>query len=104
MWDYSDKVKNSNSELKSPAHEKITTAQKIKLVEEILEEVRPRLMKDGGNCELIEIDGDKVMVKMTGACMHCQLASITISGIQERLTKKAGFPLRIIPVRPGAAH
>lgn len=93
-----------NSELKSPAHAKITTVQKIKLVEETLEEVRPRLMKDGGNCELIEIDGDNVMVKMTGACMHCQLASITISGIQERLTKKAGFSLRIIPVRPGTAH
>jgi NifU-like protein len=38
------------------------------------------------------------MVKLSGACVGCQAASVTINGIQERLIAKLGTPLRIIPV------
>lgn len=93
-----------NDEIKAAAKPKLTTVQKVKLVEETLEEVRPYLKKDGGDCELIDIDGDKVMVKLSGACVNCQLASVTVGGIQEKLMQKTGLPLKVIPVKAAAAH
>jgi NifU-like protein len=75
---------------------------RYKLVEQAIEELRPHLRADGGDCELISVEGDIVKVQMRGACVHCQLASVTISGVQERLIKKLGMPLRIIPIN--SAH
>lgn len=77
----------------------MTNLKKIRLIEEAIEELRPYLKKDGGDCELIDVDGNNVMVNLKGACMGCQMASVTISGIQERLIAKLGMPIRIIPVK-----
>jgi len=76
----------------------LTNLQKIRLIEEAIEEMRPFLRADGGDCELIDVDGDKVMVKLSGACIGCQMASVTINGVQERLIAKIGQPLRVIPI------
>ena len=76
----------------------MTNLQKIKLIEQTIEELRPFLRKDGGDCELVDVDGSNILVKMTGACVLCKLSSATISGIQERLVAKLGVPLRVIPV------
>jgi NifU-like protein len=80
----------------------MTNLKKIRLIEEAIEELRPYLRKDGGDCELIDIDGSNVMVSLTGACMGCQMASVTVSGIQERLIAKLGVPVRVIPVKSHA--
>jgi NifU-like protein len=85
----------------APPKPKLTTVQKVRLVEEALAEIRPFLKADGGDCELIDVDGDKVMVKMSGACVNCQLAAVTVTGIQDRIVKKIGMPLRVIPIQPG---
>jgi len=76
-----------------------TTVQKIKLIEEALEEIRPFLKKDGGDCELVDVDGNNVIVKLTGACVGCQMASMTINGVQEKVVAKLGIPVRIVPVK-----
>jgi Fe-S cluster biogenesis protein NfuA len=73
-----------------------------RIVRAVLDEVRPNLKRDGGDCELIEIDGNKVMVKLTGACVFCKLASATLEGIQARLIERLGEFVRLIPVA-GAA-
>jgi NifU-like protein len=77
----------------------MTNLKKMRLIEEAIEELRPFLRKDGGDCELIDVDGANVMVSLTGACTGCQMASVTISGIQERLIAKLGMPVRVIPVK-----
>ncbi len=71
---------------------------KFRLVSQAIEELRPFLKADGGDCKLVGIEGNIVKVKMAGACVGCQMASVTIHGIQERLIAKLGMPLRIIPV------
>ena len=81
----------------------MTNLQKIKVITEAIEELRPFLIKDGGDCELIDIDGANVMVSLKGACVGCQMSSVTVSGIQERLMAKLGTPIRVIPVKT-AAH
>ncbi|GLI94101.1 Fe-S cluster assembly protein NifU [Methylocystis echinoides] len=77
----------------------LTNLKKMRLIEEAIEEMRPFLRKDGGDCELIDVDGSNVLVSLTGACTGCQMASVTISGIQERLIAKLGMPIRVIPVK-----
>lgn len=68
----------------------------------VLDEIRPSLRRDGGDCELVEIDGNKIMVRLTGACMLCKLAGTTLAAIQARLIERLGEFVRLIPL-PGAA-
>lgn len=57
---------------------KLTVLQKIKLIEQTLEEqVRPVLRKDGGDVELIDVDGDVVTIAFRGMCSGCRSAAIT---------------------------
>ena len=56
-------------------------------VEEVLEKIRPSLMADGGNVELVEVDADVVKVKLTGACGGCPMSQMTLKMGIERLLK-----------------
>ncbi|WP_454915300.1 NifU family protein [Xanthobacter sediminis] len=73
-------------------------AEREAIIRAVIEEVRPNLKRDGGDCELVEIDGNKVLVKMTGACVFCKLASETIEGIQSKIVERLGELVRLIPV------
>lgn len=57
-------------------------------VEEALDKIRPSLMADGGNVELVEVDGSVVKVKLTGACGGCPMSQMTLKMGIERLIKK----------------
>jgi len=81
-----------------PGKAPLTTLQKIKLIEETIELIRPSLQRDGGDCELVDVDGNRVMVKLTGACVGCHLSGATIEGVQARLVEAVGVPLVVIPV------
>lgn len=64
---------------------RLTNIQKIKLIEEVLErEVRPALRKDGGDIELIDVDGDFVMVSLRGACGTCKKSQTTLKEYVEK--------------------
>ncbi|MGJ4887974.1 NifU family protein [Bradyrhizobium sp. HKCCYLR20261] len=77
-------------------------SERERIIRAVIEEVRPNLKRDGGDCELVEIDGNKIMVKLAGACIFCKLASATLEGIQARMIEKLGEFVRLIPVA-GAA-
>lgn len=76
--------------------------ERTRIIKAVIEEIRPNLQRDGGDCQLIEIDGNKVMVKLTGACVFCKLSSATLEGIQSKVVERLGELVRIIPVA-GAA-
>ena len=82
----------------APQKGPMTTLQKIRLIEATLETIRPSLQRDGGDCELIDVDGNRVMVRLTGACVGCHLSSATIEGVQSKLVEALGIPLIVIPV------
>ncbi len=64
---------------------RMTALQKIKKIEEVLErEVRPGLKKDGGDVELIDVDGDFVTVSLRGACKSCKNSQTTIKEYIEK--------------------
>ena len=55
-------------------------------VETVLDELRPYLMADGGNVELVEIDGPIVRLRLQGACGSCPSSTMTLKmGIERRL-------------------
>ncbi len=64
---------------------RMTTLQKIKKIEDVLErEVRPGLRLDGGDIELIDVDGDFVIVSMRGQCTSCVKSETTIKELVEK--------------------
>jgi NifU-like protein len=67
------------------------------LVRSAIEEMRPRLRRDGGDIELIEVEGDTVVVDLKGSCVGCALLSMTLGGVRKRLSDVVGRPLRVIP-------
>lgn len=78
---------------------KLTNLQRIRLIEAVLDELRPYFKRDGGDCELVDVDGDHVYVKLTGACNGCQMESQTLNGIRERLSESLGRPTHVVPVQ-----
>lgn len=60
-----------------------------KLLEDVIEAVRPSLQSDGGDIELIGVDEDGVVsVELTGACAGCALSGVTLSQGVERILKE----------------
>lgn len=81
--------------------ETASSPEREQIIRAVIDEIRPNLRRDGGDCELIEICGNKIMVRLTGACVLCKLSSATLEGIQAKLIEKLGEFVRLIPV-PGA--
>jgi Fe-S cluster biogenesis protein NfuA len=55
-------------------------------VESVLARVRPYLVADGGDIELIDIRGNSAVVKLSGMCAHCPSAHMTLHiGIEAAL-------------------
>jgi Fe-S cluster biogenesis protein NfuA len=55
-------------------------------VETVLDELRPYLLADGGNVELVEIEGPTVKLRLQGACGTCPSSAMTLRmGIERKL-------------------
>ena len=65
----------------------ITMKEKIELA---LNKIRPSLMADGGNVELVEVTSDGVVkVRLTGACGGCPMSQMTLKQGVEKVIKEA---------------
>jgi len=63
---------------------RMTIVEKVKLIEEtIAREIRPLLQKDGGDIELIDVQGNRVTVSFRGRCAGCQVATFTMKDVVE---------------------
>jgi NifU-like protein len=63
---------------------KLTNIQKIQLIQQTInEQIGPTLRADGGNIELVDVDGNKVIVALRGMCAQCALANITMKDLVE---------------------
>ena len=66
----------------------MTAAQKIlKKGRVIDQQISPQLQKDGGDIELIDVEGNKVKVKLTGMCSGCKNATMTLKAFVESVLK-----------------
>ena len=57
-------------------------------IEKALNSIRPFLMADGGNVELIDVTGNTVKLRLTGACGTCPMSTMTLKHLVERTLKE----------------
>ncbi len=56
-------------------------------VETVLNKIRPSLIADGGNVELVDVTDGIVKLKLTGACSGCPMSAMTLKNVIERMLK-----------------
>lgn len=106
-----DKIKTLIEQARGPAVQpqsqrgsakRLTNIQKMKLIEETFEkEIRPMLKADGGDIELIDIEGNRVIVALRGMCSSCASSTFTLKKyIEPKLKEFVGDDLVIEEVRP----
>ncbi len=58
-------------------------------VEEVLNKLRPFLQRDGGDCELVDVEDGIVKLRLMGACGSCPSSTITLkAGIERALLEE----------------
>jgi NifU-like protein len=84
------------------APKKMSNIQKIKLIEDTLEkEIKPMLRADGGDIELIDIEGDRVMVALRGMCSSCPSSELTLKKyVESKLKEFVSEDIIIEEVKP----
>ncbi len=88
--------------LPKPERKRLTNIQKIKLIEDTLgREIIPALKADGGDLELIDVEGNKVYVALRGKCSFCPSSDVTLKQyVESKLKEFVSEDLEVEEVRP----
>ena len=94
-------TEDQESPAKETAPKKLTNIQRMQMVTRVIDqEIRPSLQKDGGDIELIDIEGQEVQVALRGACVGCPSSQMTLKGLVERRLQEVVEPeIRIKEVK-----
>ncbi|MDD2966691.1 MAG: Fe-S cluster assembly protein NifU [Desulfovibrionaceae bacterium] len=80
-------------ELKPLAPRPLTNVQRMQRTMKIIdEEIRPELAKDGGDIELIDVDGPRVQVALRGRCAQCRSSQVTVKNLVEKMLREHVSP------------
>ncbi len=85
-----EKIQQILDEINSPKiEEKLTNTQMIIKINNVIEKyISPELRKDGGDAELIDVDGNKVKVRLSGRCQNCNRSQLTLTHFVEAMLKQ----------------
>jgi len=84
-------------ERKPDVKPKLTNIQKIRMIEETLErEIRPSLQHDGGDIELVDVIGNRVLVGTRGACAVCKASQQTLKNFVETKLRELVWPELVV--------
>jgi NifU-like protein len=68
---------------------RLTNIQKIQMIQQTInEQIRPALRADGGDIELVDVEGNKVIVAFRGMCAQCKLTEFTMKDVVEAKLKE----------------
>ncbi len=77
-------IEVTRTEAKPVTRPKLSNIRKIKMIEETIErEIRPSLKHDGGDIELVDVIGNRVLVATRGTCATCQASEQTLKNFVE---------------------
>jgi len=93
---------NPGAQPKEAAPAGMTNLQRIRKIEAVLDSIRPQLKRDGGDIELVDVEGKTIFVNMKGACVGCQMEAMTLQGIQQKLMEELKEFIKIVPTKAGA--
>ena len=76
-----------------PVRKAMSNIERMQKVMKVIDEdIRPRLAQDGGNIELVDVDGRTVTVAMRGACASCRASQLTIKELVEKTLREQVDP------------
>jgi len=79
-----DEINQVRRKKESPPEKKMTITERLRLIQDTMDrEIRPLLKRDGGDLELIDIVGNRVVVAFRGACAGCHVAEFTMKDVVE---------------------
>ncbi len=85
-------VKPAMQEIK-PVKSSMTNLQRMVKVQAVIEsDIRPRLLQDGGDIELIDVDGIRVIVALRGKCSSCRASHLTLKNFIEKSLREQVEP------------
>jgi len=88
------KVREEESPVTRP---KLSNIQKIRMIEETIDrEIRPSLQQDGGDIELIDVIGNRVLVATRGACAVCKSSELTLTHLVEAKLRELVWPELVV--------
>ena len=91
-----DKVRSEVETAPAPKP-RLSNIQKIRMIEETIErEIRPSLKHDGGDIELIDVIGNRVVVATRGACASCQASNMTLKNFVEIKLRELVWPELVV--------
>jgi NifU-like protein len=92
-----DIIARVRAEGKPVPRPKLSNIQKIKMIEETLErEIKPSLRHDGGDIELIDVIGDRVLVATRGTCAVCKASEQTLKNFVEAKLRELVYPELVV--------
>ena len=81
--------------VKKPAEEKpagLSNLQRMQKVMEVINMIRPQLQADGGDIELVDINGKVVSVRLQGPCHGCAASQVTLHQVIEQILRQQVEP------------
>lgn len=84
-----DRVHGTAAQARPSPAKRLTMPEKIDRVRKVIrEDIQPLLQKDGGNCELVDIEGNTVLIRFGGHCAGCAFSDRTLVGVVEKNLKE----------------
>lgn len=77
---------------------KFTIVQRIRIIEEVIESVRPGIEEHGGALTFSDLEDNMVFVSMSGSCSGCGLSGTTLAMLEEKLSLALGESISVYPV------
>ena len=73
--------------------------EQLKKINDVINTLKPFLINDGGNIELINYENNVVYVKMSGACSNCQMLDVTLKeGIETAIKEEVPEVKKVINI------
>uniref|UniRef100_A0A7S1A460 NIF system FeS cluster assembly NifU C-terminal domain-containing protein n=1 Tax=Noctiluca scintillans TaxID=2966 RepID=A0A7S1A460_NOCSC len=85
----------------TPVFENVELSLSEENVQMVLDDVRPYLQGDGGDCRIAGIDGTVVKLELQGACSSCSASAVTLKmGIERTLKQRIPMISEVVAVLP----
>ena len=76
---------------------KLTNVQRMQMIMQVLDsKIRPSLQRDGGDIELVDLDGKEVTVALRGMCINCPSSRVTLDGFVQNTLRELVDPDLIV--------
>ena len=75
----------------------MTAEERLRVIKDTIAQVRPAVLADGGDIELVAVEGHRVKVRLSGCCTTCSMAAHTLGAIRRLLLKALDMPVMVVP-------